>query len=133
MHHTSEHVFQAFKAGASAYILKESAGAETTRAVRAVMRGQHFFGEGVILPATMHHLDIRIVQKSPIDSLSPRERQIIQFVVEGKTSLEIATILSLSPKSIETYRSRTMTKLGVSNIPALVKFALLHNLTPADQ
>jgi DNA-binding NarL/FixJ family response regulator len=133
MHHTSEHVFRAMQAGAYAYILKESAGAETVKAVRAVMRGQRYFGEGINLPAGIGLSEIPHASKSPIDSLSPRERQIIQFVVEGKTSLEIANMLSLSPKSVETYRSRLMTKLGISNIPSLVKFALLHNITPTEQ
>jgi DNA-binding CsgD family transcriptional regulator len=67
--------------------------------------------------------------KSPLDSLSSREREVLQLVVEGKTSADIAGILSLSPKSVETYRSRLMLKLGVENIPALVKFALLHGIT----
>jgi DNA-binding CsgD family transcriptional regulator len=53
-------------------------------------------------------------------------------VVEGKTSVEIAEILSLSPKSIETYRYRLMLKLGITNIPALVKFALLHGITTVE-
>jgi len=68
--------------------------------------------------------------QSPIESLSPRECEVIQLVVEGKTSAEIAVILSLSPKSVETYRSRLMLKLGITNIPALVKFALQHGITP---
>lgn len=61
--------------------------------------------------------------------LSPREREILQFVVEGKTSADIAEILSLSPKTVETYRSRLMAKLGIRNLPDLIKFAIQHGLT----
>ena len=127
MHNSNEHVFRAIKAGAAAYILKESVGSSVVKAIRAVMKGTQFFGDGVEAP-----LENNSVLKSPIDSLSPRELEVIQMVVEGKTSAEIAEILSLSPKSIETYRSRLMVKLGVNNIPSLVKFALLHHITPAE-
>ena len=68
--------------------------------------------------------------KSPLERLSGREREILQLVVEGKTSAAIAAYLGLSPKSVETYRSRLMGKLGVQNVPQLVKFALQHVLTP---
>ena len=61
--------------------------------------------------------------------LSPRERKILQLVVEGKTSADIAEILSLSPKTVETYRSRLMAKLGIRNLQALIKFAIQHGLT----
>lgn len=126
MHNTSEHVFRAMQAGARAYLLKESAGSGLVDAVRAVIRGECYFGEGVDAPQAA------VGSKSPLDSLSPREREVIQLVVEGRTSAEIAELLSLSPKSIETYRSRLMVKLGVGNIPALVKFALQHGITPTQ-
>lgn len=64
--------------------------------------------------------------------LSLRERKILQFVVEGKTSAEIADILHLSPKTVETYRSRLMTKLGIRNLQALIKFAIQHGLTTLE-
>lgn len=124
MHNTSEHVFRAMQAGARAYLLKESAGAGLVAAVRAVIRGDSYFGEGVDTPAPQPS------PQSPLESLSQREREVVQLVVAGKTSAEIALILSLSPKSVETYRSRLMTKLGVNNISSLVKFALQHGITP---
>ena len=67
--------------------------------------------------------------RGPIDSLSTRERQVLQLVVEGHTSNEIARMIHLSPKSVETYRSRLMLKLDVRDVPSLVKFALEHGLT----
>jgi DNA-binding NarL/FixJ family response regulator len=70
--------------------------------------------------------------KSPLARLSPREREVLQLVVEGKSSAEIASILSLSLKTVETYRSRLMQKLDISDLPSLVKFAIQHGLTPLE-
>jgi DNA-binding NarL/FixJ family response regulator len=132
MHHTNEHIFRAIQAGARAYLLKESAGASVATAIHTVMKDQYYFGAGVEAPPNVSRANSRTHPSSPLESLSQREREVLQLVVEGKTSVEIAGVLSLSPKSVETYRSRLMLKLGVSNIPSLVKFALLHGITPAD-
>jgi len=132
MHHTNEHIFRAIQAGARAYLLKESAGTGVAKAIQAVMKGENYFGAGVEAPPNVVPARRRKHPSSPLESLSQREREVLQLVVEGKTSVEIADILSLSPKSVETYRSRLMLKLAVNNIPSLVKFALLHGITPAD-
>jgi DNA-binding NarL/FixJ family response regulator len=130
MHSSSEHVFRAFEAGAAGYILKGSAGEEVEAAVRAVHGGNRYISSAVTSPesAAQSHAE----QSSPIDSLSDRERRVLQLVVEGKSSAEIAKVLFLSRKSVETYRSRLMKKLGLSDVPALVKFAILHGITPPD-
>ena len=130
MHNSSELCYRAMQAGARGYILKESAGEEVVKAVSAVMRGRSFFGGGVALPAEIAGPDTEMSAKSPLESLSSREREIFQLVVEGKSSAEIAATLLLSSKTVDTYRSRLMQKLGVGNIPALVSFALLHGITP---
>jgi len=62
------------------------------------------------------------------DGLSPRERQVLKFVVEGRTSKEIAAIVGVKPSSIDTYRSRMMTKLEISDVPSLVRLAIRHGL-----
>jgi DNA-binding NarL/FixJ family response regulator len=128
MHSTTEHVYRALEAGATGYVLKDSASTEVIAAVQTVHAGRRYLS-----PALAHIADepVRSAgQLSPLDSLSPRERQVLQLVVEGKSSAEIARIVHLSPKSVETYRSRLMKKLGVADVPALVKFALQHGLTP---
>ena len=123
MHSTSEYVHRALGAGAAGYLLKDSAAGEIVAAVRAVRAGKQF------LSAAVAGFERR-TGPSPLERLSARERQVLQLVVEGRTSAEIAKIVHLSPKSVESYRSRLMRKLGVSDVPALVKFALLHGLTP---
>ena len=127
MHHSTEHIYRALQAGAQGYLLKECAGSEVVTAVRAIKKGQRFFGQGVELPLEGQLRAGDSFAKSPLDSLSRREQEVMQLVVEGKTSVEIGQILFLSPKSIETYRCRLMQKLGTKNIPALVKFVLEQN------
>ena len=129
MYQSAEHVFQAFQAGALGYLLKESAGRELVSAVHAVRSGNHYLSQkitGVLIDDYVHKRHVT----SPLNSLSPRERQILQMVVEGKSSVAIGKALHLSPKTVETYRSRMMQKLGVENFPALVRFAIQHGLTP---
>lgn len=129
MHSSSEHVFRAFEAGATGYLLKESAGAEADAAVRAVHGGRRYLSRAIAaLAPHAQPVDGRI---SPLDSLSARERQVLQLVVEGHSSAEIAQRVYLSRKSVETYRSRLMKKLGVSDVPSLVKFAIQHGITPS--
>lgn len=132
MHYTNEFVFRAMRAGARGYLLKESAGGEVVKAVRTVMRGSRYLGKGVKLGRDENADEYVGRLKSPLDSLSERERETLQLVAEGKTSAEIALALDLSPKSVETYRSRLMKKLGVKTIPALVKFAVRHGVTSLD-
>lgn len=125
MYATAEHYHRARRAGAWGYLLKESAGAEAVDAVRAVAVGRHYFSRK--LTDAFGHKEHAA---SPLESLSGREREILQLVVEGRTSLDIASIISVSPKTVETYRSRLMQKLKVGDIPALVKFAIQHGITP---
>lgn len=127
MHKSAEYVYRAFEAGVCGYLLKEMAVDEIVTAVRTVHAGKQYLCPSLAtsMPAPSPNCG-----RGPIDSLSTRERQVLQLVVEGHTSIEIAQKVHLSPKSVDTYRSRLMAKLGVGNLPALVKFALEHGLTP---
>lgn len=127
MHASSEHVHRALEAGAAGYVLKESAAAEVMAAVRTVLAGRVYLSPALGIGAGARARD---GAKSPLESLSSRERQVLQLVVEGRTSAEIARTVHLSAKTVETYRSRLMKKLGVADTPALVKFAIRHGLTP---
>jgi DNA-binding NarL/FixJ family response regulator len=131
MHASAEHISHALRAGAKGYLLKEAAGKEVVQAIRAAHAGKRYLSR---------HITERViddyVQKfesfsdtSPIERLSSREREILQLVVEGKSNPEIARLLSLSVKTVETYRSRFMEKLKIRDLPSLVKFAIRHGLT----
>ena len=134
MHATSEYIHNAFRAGATGYLLKESAGQEVVEAITVVARGRKYLSHRLseTLAEELLYDEKRVRSGGPIQSLSPREREIIQLAVDGKSSAQIATTLFLSVKTIETYRSRLMKKLDTPNIPALVKFAIKHGLTPLD-
>jgi DNA-binding NarL/FixJ family response regulator len=134
IHSTTEHVFRALQAGARGYLLKESAGIEVVNAVRAVHAGHRYLSQKISDSLVDDYVRQRQAAeaKSPLARLSPREREVLQLVVEGKSSAEIADTLSLSVKTVETYRTRLMHKLGVSDLPALVKFAIQHGLTPLE-
>lgn len=131
MHSTSEHILRAFRAGARGYVLKESAGPEVVTAVRAVRAGRRYMSQKIA--GTVIDDYIRDAHPAtPLESLSRRERQILQLIAEGKSSAETAKALFLSPKTVDTYRSRIMRKLGTDNFAALVRFAVQHGVTPLE-
>jgi DNA-binding NarL/FixJ family response regulator len=128
MYLSAEHIHRALHAGAQGYVLKESAGEEVVEAVRAVHAGKRYLSHKI--SETMIDDYLRDgVRVSPMDSLSLRERDVLQLVVEGHTTASIAQMLSLSPKTVETYRTRIMRKLKVPDTIELVKFAMRHGLT----
>lgn len=131
IHSDLEHIFRALQAGAQGYLLKESAGSEVISAVRAVYLGRRYLSPSVRDLVTEAYMQERQV-RSPLELLSMREREVLQLTVEGHTSASIAERMDLSPKTIETYRSRLMGKIGVRDLPELVRFAIKHGITPID-
>ena len=128
MHAGPEFVYQALQAGALGYVLKESAGEEVVAAVRAVYEGRRYLS-GKISPKALDDYMHERGPDHPLERLSARERQVLKLVVEGHTSNEVAAMLGVSSKSIDTYRSRLMAKLGIDDMPGLVKFAIRHGMT----
>lgn len=131
---TEEHVSRALQAGARGYVLKESAGIEVVNAIRAVHSGHHYLSQKLsdqLIDDYLHQVKTS-GEKGPLNRLSPREKEVLQLVVEGRSSAEIAADLSLSVKTVETYRSRIFQKLDIDDLPGLVKFAIQHGLTPLD-
>ena len=131
MYSTVEHIFRALQAGALGYLLKDSAGAEVAAAVRAVHAGRRFLTEQVSDVVVDGYVREHR-SASPLESLSPREREVMLLVIEGRSSSDIAAALHLSPKTVETHRSRLMEKLGVENVVGLVKFAVQHGLATPE-
>lgn len=128
MHSTVEHIYRALQAGALGYLCKESAGREVLEAIRSVHLGRRYLSRKITESAVDDYIQQRAVE-SPLESLSQREREILQLIVDGIPGVEIARQLKLSPKTVDTYRSRMMLKLHISDLPSLVKFALQHGLT----
>ena len=131
MHASTEHISQALRSGARGYLLKEAAGKEVVQAIRAVHSGKQYLS-GNITEAVIDDYIRKFESRSeisPVECLSSREREVLQLVVEGKSNPEIAHLLTLSVKTVETYRSRLMEKLNISDLPSLVKFAIQYGLT----
>ncbi|MGJ3239793.1 MAG: response regulator transcription factor [Anaerolineae bacterium] len=134
IHGTSEYIVRSIQAGAKGYLLKDTMSREILKAIETVSAGNYILSQKIASKLMQLDLDIDHISKSksPLARLAPQEQRVLQHVVEGLTSAEIAEILSLSPKTVETYRSRIMSKLGVENITELVKFAIIHGVTSLD-
>jgi two-component system response regulator NreC len=126
MHSDESYVLRALKAGARAYILKNAAEADLIRAVQAVSEGKSFFSP-VISKMLLQDYVRQVREKQVEDSydlLTPREREILQLIAEGKTNKEIANILNLSPHTIETHRGNILEKLNLHSVPELILYAV---------
>jgi DNA-binding NarL/FixJ family response regulator len=128
--HSLEHVRRAMGAGAHGYVLKSAAGSELTEAINMVVAGNRYFSREVVESYGIPALQ-RAPHTNPIEELSERERQILPFLVKGLTSAQVGRRLSLSCKTVETYRSRLMLKLGVSDRTALIQAAQEYELPEA--
>jgi DNA-binding NarL/FixJ family response regulator len=130
---TADHVFRALQAGVRGFLLKESAGREVVDAVEAVYSGDMYFSRPITNTLVNDYMQMRQeTDADTIEKLSLRENEILCLVVEGKTSAEIGRDLHLSPKTVESYRSRIMQKLGVSDLSELIKYAIKHGLISLD-
>ena len=123
----AEVIYRALRAGASGYLVKASAGREVAEAVRTVHRGKRFLSDQV--SEKMVDLYAREVRsKTPLESLSGRERQVLQLLAEGRSVPEIARLISVSPRTVETYRARLYEKLAVADMRELILFAARHGI-----
>jgi DNA-binding NarL/FixJ family response regulator len=131
MYAHNELIFRALRTGVKGYLLKESAGVEVVDAVRAVHAGRRYLSQKIADDVIEEYIRLRqdTHDDHPLSPLTPREREVFQLLVDGKSRVEIADILCLSKKTVDTYRHRVMKKLDVHDIPTLVKFAIQHDLT----
>ena len=128
MHQEDEYVLQAVRAGASGYLVKDSAAAELLAAVRSLHAGRGYFGPQAsrALAEQMQNPDRTV--DDPYGRLTAREREVFHLVVEGMTTKEIARRLDISVKPAENHRARVIAKVGVRNTAELVRYALRRGL-----
>lgn len=131
MYSNPEYVYRALEAGASGFVVKRSAARELVNAIRAVHAGRRYLGAQVAEDVIERFIE-KGAPKDPLGLLSARERQVLQLLAEGKAVAEIAGILSVSPKTVETYRWRMFEKLDIHDLPTLVRFAIQHGVTPLE-
>ena len=126
MHSDESYVLRALRAGASAYLLKDSAAGDLVRAIRAVVEGKSFFSPAVSKVLLEDY--VRKLRRSggedSYELLSPREREILQLVAEGKSNKEVAGLLNLSVYTVETHRANIMEKLNLKGLPELILYAV---------
>lgn len=131
MHANEQYVHQAVKAGASGYLLKDAATEELDLAVQAVMRGQTYFSPEVSRHLVQDYLE-QNGERSPLERLTPRQREILQLIAEGRSTREIADWLHLSVKTVETHRMQLMERLDIHDVPGLVRFAIRSGLISVE-
>jgi len=126
-----EFIFRALRAGAKGYLSREASGLELINAVRTIREGKRYLSPKITATLIRDYISEHR-SPGPLESLTSRERSILQLVVEGSSSAQVADILSFSPKTVDTYRSRIKQKLGIHDLPALVKFAIQHGITSLE-
>lgn len=129
MHGDPAYVRGALKAGASGYLLKEAIDSELVTAIRAVAQGQAYLSPAIsstVLADYQKHVS------DPLDAITPRERQLLQMLAEGKSSKDIASELEISVYTVDAHRSRIMRKLQLRTIGDLVRFAIQRRLIPLE-
>lgn len=131
MYDSEEYVVRSMRSGARGYLVKNMAPVELELAIRKVAAG------GVYLsPAIGDAMRLQLLRQAPsaesIDILSSRQREILQAIAEGRSTREIADMLSISPKTVETHRSQLMQKLDIRDVPGLVRYAIRHGLISVD-
>ena len=134
MHSDRRFVVQMFRAGASGYLLKDCAFEELARAVNAVLKNQTYLSPAVAGPVMedyIHRLSTADSIAYPI--LSPREREVLQLLAEGRSTKETASLLCVSTKTVETHRQQIMSKLNIHTTAELIKYAIREGLTSLDR
>lgn len=141
MHVNEEYVLQALRAGASGYLVKDSAISELELAIKAVTRGETYLS-----PPVSKHVISEYVRRvgsplepdeirnlPPLDRLTLRQREILQLIAEGRTTQEIAQDLQISVKTVETHRTQLMERLDIHDVAGLVRFAIRSGLVDLDE
>jgi len=129
MHDNDEYVLQALKSGASGYLLKRAATAEFSAALKTVVEGGIYLSQDIVSQFLKKFPLEQIARSaSPLEQLTPRQREILQLIAEGQTTKAIALILKLSEKTVEYHRAKMMARLNIYDVPGLVRFALRSGL-----
>ena len=139
MHGTPGHVAQALRAGVKGYVLKDAAVEELPLLLRAVMRGETYLSSAISKQLVDAYLDREGKPKAtpgegvPLDSLTPRQREILQLVAEGKSTKEVARLLNLSVKTVEAHRGQIMSRLEIHDLASLVRYAIRTGLVSPER
>lgn len=126
MHTDESYILRALDAGARGYLLKDTADDDVERAINSVVQGRPYFSQSIaqaLLEDYVRLMRERRVQDS-YELLTEREREVLQLLAEGKSNKEVATVLNVSPYTVETHRTNLMQKLGLHNTAEIVLYAV---------
>lgn len=131
MYDDEEYIKEVMRSGADGYLLKKSADSELIEAIHKIYHGKKYLNEAIsqtLINSLLRSAPTQSDETDPYILLSIREREVLRYLAKGFTNSEIAEILSLSPKTIDTYRSRIMNKLNIKKKSELVNYAMQHRL-----
>jgi two-component system, NarL family, response regulator NreC len=129
-HGDEQYIFEALRAGARGYVLKSAAVKELTQGIREVLAGRTYVSPslaGVVLNDYARRAQGE-ARGSMTGKLTPREREVLQLIAEGRSSVEVAGVLCISARTVDTHRQNIMSKLGIRSIARLTRFAIRHGL-----
>ncbi|MBZ5497834.1 MAG: response regulator transcription factor [Acidobacteriia bacterium] len=133
MHADSDYVAAAFRAGAMGYLLKRAAASELKIAIREVMKGHHYVSPLVTRNALELLISSATPGGKPSDRLTPRQREVLQLVAEGRSRKEIASILNISIKTVEFHKSTLARELNLHTVADFTRYAIEHRIIPAER
>lgn len=133
MYANEVYVVEALKAGALAYVLKESSSAELAEAIRTVVSGRRYLSAQLSERAIEVYMKAAQEEESPSNMLTPREREVLHMAAQGYTNAQIAESLYIGQRTVETHRNNIMRKLGLRNQTDLIRYALKHEIIPMEE
>lgn len=131
MHTSEEYVLLALRAGAAGYLIKDSATSELELALKAVARGETYLSPAISRQVVDGYVQ-RVGAAAAPDPLTPRQREVLKRIAEGRSTKEIAYELKLSVKTVETHRAQIMERLGIRDVAGLVRYAMRAGLVPPE-
>jgi DNA-binding NarL/FixJ family response regulator len=133
MHTTEEYVLRALRAGAAGYLMKDADIAELELAIGAVVRGESYLSPAVSKYVADYVRRVGENATSALDQLTPRQREVLQLIAEGHTTREIAQIMDVSDKTVETHRANLMERLDIHDIAGLVRYAVRTGIISVEE
>jgi len=131
-HANEEYVIRALRSGAAGYMLKDAATAELDLAIRSVIEDKTYLSPSISRTVIDSYLERVGGRASPLEQLTPRQREILQSIAEGKNTKEIASDLEISVKTVESHRLQLMERLNIHDVPGLVRYAIRRGLVSAE-
>ena len=131
VHEAGEYALRAVREGAAGYLPKSAASIELEQAIQTVIRGERYISPETA-QNTIFEVTNRGTKRDLLATLSPRQREVLRLIAEGKTTKQIAQVLEISVKTVETHRAQLMERLGIHDVAGLVRYAIIVGLIEVE-